>query len=422
MEYEAAVFGFAALAAVALMVGYRTRVATVLCWVLHFSLLDRNPLFLIGGDFMLRVLLFWSMFVPLGACWSWDSRRRPPPAGAALPRLMVSIPIAALFLQVFSVYFFTGILKLEYKTWLKGDALFLALGSRYHRNTPLGDWLVAYPDICKVLNHATLLAEIGAPLLLFVPWRRGPMRTLAVLSGIGLQIGIAACMRIGNFQWSTMLLFIPLLPAWFWDRFLPAFVGGRAGSTSPVENAVAPQWRGNRFVDVGVGFLAAYTLVLNIASLFAHSGSSVSLPGRVEHLGYVLGIDQEWTLFGLREGRQRTGWTVVPATLKDGSVIDLGTGRGTDLFERPANLPAYYRNWRWRELYLRLPTSRFDAHRDDFMDSLRRDWNAEHPPERQIQKLEVINMIDYFYPNGEYSGPEPVPIWPVMNQKQGERR
>src|SRR3712207_3360366 len=62
----------AALAALGLLIGYRTRLCTIVLWVLLLSIQWRNPL--VGGSDgpLLRLLLFWGMFLPLGAYWSVD--------------------------------------------------------------------------------------------------------------------------------------------------------------------------------------------------------------------------------------------------------------------------------------------------------------------------------------------------------------
>ena len=69
-------FAIAAVAAVCVLAGYRTTLATVVSWALITSLQMRNPLVLNAGDGLFRLLLFWSMFVPLGQVWSVDALRR----------------------------------------------------------------------------------------------------------------------------------------------------------------------------------------------------------------------------------------------------------------------------------------------------------------------------------------------------------
>src|SRR6185369_3440973 len=74
---------------VALMVGYRTRAASVLAWVFLTSVMARNPYICDGGDTVLRLLLFWSMFADLGARYSFDVRLGRRPARATVPAIAV---------------------------------------------------------------------------------------------------------------------------------------------------------------------------------------------------------------------------------------------------------------------------------------------------------------------------------------------
>jgi len=64
-------FALAGAFALALVVGYRTRLVTLVSWVLLVSLHARNPMVLNSGDTLLRMLLFWS-----AASTDWTGRRR----------------------------------------------------------------------------------------------------------------------------------------------------------------------------------------------------------------------------------------------------------------------------------------------------------------------------------------------------------
>ncbi|OYR43122.1 HTTM domain-containing protein, partial [Halorubrum sp. Hd13] len=66
----ALLFAVAGAFALALLVGYRTRAVTLVSWLLLLSVQARNPMVLNAGDSLLRMLLFWSVFLPLGARWS----------------------------------------------------------------------------------------------------------------------------------------------------------------------------------------------------------------------------------------------------------------------------------------------------------------------------------------------------------------
>ena len=118
VSYQAAVFALGAIAAAALIVGYRTRTATTIGWLVIGSIQSRNQMLLQHGDYLLRLLLFWSMFLPLGAKSSVDSRMHP----TDVRNRFFSVAGVALLVQVVCVYFFAGIFKLQ-SVWLDGAAV-----------------------------------------------------------------------------------------------------------------------------------------------------------------------------------------------------------------------------------------------------------------------------------------------------------
>jgi len=72
-----------------------------------------------GGDDLLRLLLFWSLFLPLGRRFSLDSVRqalKTPPAvhgGVAISRSIVSLATVGLFIQITVMYVCNGITKTD---------------------------------------------------------------------------------------------------------------------------------------------------------------------------------------------------------------------------------------------------------------------------------------------------------------------
>ena len=108
-QFEAVLFLIAIAFAVALMLGVRTRLVTIVSWFLLVSLEMRNPVILQGGDVYFRLLLFWAMFLPLGALYSVDSalNTSDPPR----QNRFFSYAGLALLLQVAFVYCFSVAMK-----------------------------------------------------------------------------------------------------------------------------------------------------------------------------------------------------------------------------------------------------------------------------------------------------------------------
>ena len=214
LEIQVALFAIHGLVAVALMAGYRTQVATILVWFFAISLQSRNPMILTGGDNLLALLLFWSMFLPMGARFSVDSALNNGPHRES--NRYLSTATAAVLLQVGMVYIFTAIMKSD-PIWREDfSAVYYAL-SIDQLATGLGHYLLNYPDILAVMTAATLWTEFAGPALAFSPFFNGPIRLVVILAFIALHIGIALTLNIGFFPVVSIIGLIVFVPGLFWD-------------------------------------------------------------------------------------------------------------------------------------------------------------------------------------------------------------
>lgn len=71
-----------------LLIGYRTKLVTIICWLVLFLLHDRNPELVTDSGNILRIIIFWGIFLPLGAYYSCD--RALDTSNQPLPRNIVS--------------------------------------------------------------------------------------------------------------------------------------------------------------------------------------------------------------------------------------------------------------------------------------------------------------------------------------------
>lgn len=109
------VFGVHALVSLAFTVGYRTRLTGILTWGLTVSLYQANPFIQHLADNLLVLLLFWSLFTPLGTRFSLDNKFSREPRER--PPHFCNIGTMALVLQTPLVYFFAGINKFQITHW-----------------------------------------------------------------------------------------------------------------------------------------------------------------------------------------------------------------------------------------------------------------------------------------------------------------
>lgn len=237
---EGALFVVGMLFAVLLLVGWRTPWVTLINFFLLASIHARTPPVMTGGDHVLRIVTFWGIFLPLGACWSIDAARsktKPSPN-------VLSPATVAYLLQIVVIYFFAAAWK-----WLgpwreEGTAVYLAL-SIDHLPTRLGLVLREFPDVCKLLTHATIWLETLGPVVLFLPFHVGFQRLVTVMTFILFHAGLALCLELGHFPFVCMVAWLPLLPGSLWDRILPRLAAADAGDYRLVydpERSRAARW------------------------------------------------------------------------------------------------------------------------------------------------------------------------------------
>ena len=215
LEIQIALFAVYGLVAIAIMTGYRAQVTTILVWFFAISLQSRNPMILTGGDSLLGLLLFWSMFLPMGARFSVDSAMNNGPHRES--NRYFSTATAAILLQVGMVYTFTAIMKSD-PIWREDfSAVYYAL-SIDQLATGLGNYLLNYPDILAVMTAATLWAEFAGPALAFIPFFNGQIRLVVIVAFIALHIGIALTLNIGFFPVVSIISLTVSVPGLFWDN------------------------------------------------------------------------------------------------------------------------------------------------------------------------------------------------------------
>lgn len=456
-EFQAALVLLTIAAAACLLLGYRTRLMTVVVWILIVSIQVRNPFVLSGADSLLRVLLFWAMFLPLGAVWSIDRRRQRDPAPID-PRFL-SFATIGIFLQIAFMYWFTAALKSSPEWRSDGTALYYALGAG-HITKPFGEWLHQFPELLRVMTYASLGLEIVTPILLFLPFAFGPLRTFAVASLMLFHLGIYLTMDVGIFPWTSALCMLCFLPAWFWDtllprvqRWLPLDVAGEvrtigrglqrqwepvqerlgrqrlmfsavgptarnfgtapaaaSGSTGELAHAVEPRaaaastLRSSPLVNAFLACCVAFVFLWNWTSV-----SEFEMPQETMPFAYSSGLYQRWNMFAPYPSKG-TSWIVVRGVLLDGREIDLLTPLVQDdltrvpalSWERPDNIVGdYYGDKYWRKYLTALGTENRGDERRAFAAYACRTWNAHYGGDVALNGLQIVRMSQPTLPDYE---------------------
>lgn len=367
-EFVYAVFLTGFVAAIAMILGWKTRIATILLWIILISLQTRNHHLNSGADTLMRVTLFWAMFLPLGRMWSLDNQlgesRQERVSSGNQGGIVASVATFGLILQIACTYVFTAILKDGPRWRDEGTALYYALGAR-DLSTGLGDWVFRNgPDaILTLLTFGTLLMEYAVPIMLLLPLRSGWLRTIGVLLIFSLHVGILATMTVGLFPVISVASAMGILPTWFWEKVMvripirvsaPSIRRNLARIALPLQplspihdsGAMAGRFSQNPSTSTGsrdnqllhfvqrpqiISRSGLQTVVGNVLAAFAivlvlgwniQTVSAFVVPEPFRKITTTTGLYQQWSMFA--PGPQMSSiWFVVEGELESGDKVDV---------------------------------------------------------------------------------------------------
>ncbi|HEX3147986.1 MAG TPA: HTTM domain-containing protein [Gemmataceae bacterium] len=195
------------VAAVALLIGYRSRLAALVCWMAAVSFANSNHSLHNGGDQLKIVALLMLVFLPTDGCWSV---RRHPLARGVGPVLVQAWPIRLLMVQLAVMYFMNGYYKSMGPAWRDGSVMAaIAQNPSWAHFSP--DYL-PLPDVAlRFLAWTTVIWELLFPVLVLMPLTRAATIWIGVLFHVGTLIHL----EVGLFPLYALCYYVPLLP---WER------------------------------------------------------------------------------------------------------------------------------------------------------------------------------------------------------------
>jgi hypothetical protein len=190
------------VAAVALTLGWRTRVAAVVVVVLLLAIQRRDPWVLNSGDLLLRELAFFVALMPAGETWSLDARRR----GASRDRAPWALRLVQL--QISGLYLFSVWAKVRGHTWNEGTAVGIALQLEDLQRFALPASVTTSLAVSAVLTYSALAVEASLAFGLWLP----RLRYWVMTAGVGLHLGIEASLLIGWFSLAVIASYVVFVP------------------------------------------------------------------------------------------------------------------------------------------------------------------------------------------------------------------
>lgn len=386
--WQVALFIINAFCAILLIIGFRTRLLTFICWVFLTSLQNRNPFILQGGDDLLRLLLFWAVFLPWGQRYSIQKK-------SVYPNRYASWAGFGYLLLVCSIFFFSALLKTSPEWRSEGTALYYALSLDQIR-LPLGSFLYQFPTLLTVLTFTVFYIELLAPILLLLPFVPTKVRSIGLIAYSCLFIGIGSTLYVGLFYIIGLVALIGLLPSsvidWFERRFYKnktVYDASFESMDKPVIFYVAETIK-NYFVIA----VTIFCLMMNLGSV---KKFPYALDPTVVAYGKVLRLEQNWGMFSpsiLKDD----GWFVYSAFNQQHQYIDIKHNTNPVSFQKPETGITEFESDRWRKFHENYTFNNNNYMRPFYCKYLLKKWNKENP-DNQISDLAIFFMKETTLPD-----------------------
>lgn len=361
-----------------LLLGYKTRLANLMVWLLYISLHNRNLFVLQAGDDLLRLILFWGLFLPWNAFYSADAKNFD---GIKVQRFF---PNLGYLLLIASVYFFTVNLKDSAEWKGDGSAVYYALSLDQLRLPGMGDWLYGHPDLMKVLTHFFYGVEIILPILILWPSRKGYLRLTAFILICILHVGIGLTLYVGLFFVINIVTAIGLLPAMVFKRISPVFSILYHTRLNKQLKQTAPK---NALVNLFYVVMIVMNVMINLSNV---KWFNYYLRAEILIPFNTLRMDQMWGMFSPRV-LKKDGWFVYHGMDSIGRQWDLRLNSDYVDYKKPEHVVSMYKTDRWRKLAENMQRSDMTFLRPQFGKYILRKWNSEHP-EKKITTLNLYYM------------------------------
>ncbi|MGV0788432.1 HTTM domain-containing protein [Mycolicibacterium sp. XJ2] len=195
------------VAAIAMTVGWHSRVAAVLVFVLLQSFLRRGEHYFNAGESILTVTALVLALSSCGAALSLDQRRLAGAFWSAQTRAVW--PVRLLQIQLSIIYLATVQAKLANKSWVEGSAVFYAweTDGRWAL-LPAPEWLAANAILVNLIAWGTLLMELALAILV---WSRR-WRYWVLAAGVVMHLTIMVNLNVAFFSVAMFVLYLAFVP------------------------------------------------------------------------------------------------------------------------------------------------------------------------------------------------------------------
>jgi hypothetical protein len=372
-----------------LIFGYRAKVVTIICWIFLTSMQNRNPFILQGGDDLLRLLLFWGIFLPWGERYSIAKN-------SIYKTSYFNLANIGYLLLPCSVFFFSALLKTSSEWRSEFTALYYALSLDQIR-LPLGTFIYQFPNLLTVLTPIVFYIELIAPLLIIIPLVSKKARLVGIISITLLFVGIACTLYVGLFYIIGIVSLIGLLPATVINWFELHFYKNKTQFIKPLQHGIFA-FKKIKMISVIKNYFIIVVISICLTINFTNlKNCPYQLSPIILQLSKTLKLEQNWGMFSpyiLKDD----GWFVYSGFNKQKKLIDIKHKKDWVSYKKPFPVVAEFESDRWRKFQENYIFNNNNYMRPFYCNYLIKEWNTKYP-KKHITDLTIFFMKEKSLPN-----------------------
>lgn len=224
-------WGVLLVSAIALAVGFQSRIAAIVVFILMHSFNRRVSVLLNAGDTILIVIALVLALSCCGAALSLDQRRHTGSFWSA--ETLAPWPVRLLQVEMTLIYLVAVHAKLSNKSWDDGSASFYAWrtdGKWALLEVP--QWLADNAVLVNMATWGTLVIELALAILV---WNLR-LRFWVLAAGVVMHVTMMVTMNVGYFSLAMFVLYLAFVP-WETVQRLPERLKARRRETAAATEA-----------------------------------------------------------------------------------------------------------------------------------------------------------------------------------------
>ncbi|KUL35615.1 hypothetical protein ADL22_26695 [Streptomyces sp. NRRL F-4489] len=201
-----AIFHLGMLTALAVTCGVGGRLVLALHWVFLWSIYQRQPILLDGGDNLAYVVIPMLLLTRCYGRLSFSTgvarkiSRRVPSIVKSLSHPLHNLGILAIAIQICLVYMVSGLYKVQGKVWQEGTALFYVLRLSEFKLPGVSELVYQNEFLVFLGTYSTTIFLVYFPLGILVP----RLRPWAAVASISFHLAIGIFMGLTSFALTMM--------------------------------------------------------------------------------------------------------------------------------------------------------------------------------------------------------------------------